>query len=334
MLRGTVQALGEREASEKPHYQIKVDAGGTSYRIAVNVRSEDGSEVYFASEFPFNHYLSTEWLKAKPGFTTITGHKPGMALDYIREGLFDWNKLRQAPDNQEGDDNDVQDAIDGHLQRALKNPKRYEVFAFGAEWNNESEPNKRKAIDKAWDVWRGVHEIHQNQGNPSAGGHAGANGIYQDGGLFVYDHDTHRWAGFFFKFRSQAIHTDANGNEMEAPDTHKTESLSPGVQIVGAMVNPPGDDRGKETVTLANATDDEVSLKGWKIIDKNGNEEILGDVTLEAGQFWTYTLSGDSAQFSNSGGTITLADAEGRVIDRESYSKRDASRVGQTLTFG
>ncbi len=57
---------------------------------------------------------------------------------------------------------------------------------------------------------RGVHNIHQNQGDPIGGDHDAENAIWQDGATIV---ETARgeFFGFLNKFKTQAFKTDDQG---------------------------------------------------------------------------------------------------------------------------
>ena len=42
--------------TDSPHYQVRIDAGGTSYRIAVNVLSQESpSELLYLADDDFRH---------------------------------------------------------------------------------------------------------------------------------------------------------------------------------------------------------------------------------------------------------------------------------------
>lgn len=91
------------------------------------------------------------------------------------------------------------------------------------------------------------------------------------------------------------------------------------VRIVRALINPEGDDVGKETVTLVNVTSSPVDINGWTIEDRNGKTEKL-DGSLNAEEEKTLTLSGDGAQLSNRGeGKIILKNSNKEVVDERSY---------------
>ncbi|TDW51669.1 uncharacterized protein DUF2278 [Flavobacterium sp. 270] len=57
----------------------------------------------------------------------------------------------------------------------------------------------------------GVHDIHQNQGDPINGGHSGDNAIWQDGATIVQKPDGN-YVGFFNKFETQSFKTDNQGH--------------------------------------------------------------------------------------------------------------------------
>ena len=61
-----------------------------------------------------------------------------------------------------------------------------------------------------FDTGLGVHNIHQNQGDPVGGGHDAENGIWQDGATIV-ETAQGEFLGFLNKFKTQAFKTDNQG---------------------------------------------------------------------------------------------------------------------------
>ena len=57
----------------------------------------------------------------------------------------------------------------------------------------------------------GVHDIHQNQGDPLTSTHSHDNGIWQDGATIVVKADGNL-VGFFNKFETQSFKTDNLGH--------------------------------------------------------------------------------------------------------------------------
>jgi hypothetical protein len=183
-----------------------------------------------------------------------------------------------------------------------------------------------------------MHDIHMNQGNPD-GPFADDNGVFNDGGLILKfpDHVT----GLFFRFKTQFLPTDAQGNRIPgvskeiAPgatpgDTTPTptptdpQPVFPAVYVERALVNPAGDDPSLEVVVIGNTTVNPVDLTGWRIVDKNDASEAISGVVLAGGASASIALSGSGAQLSNKGGTIRLVSPSGVLIHAVSYSKADA----------
>ena len=164
-----------------------------------------------------------------------------------------------------------------------------------------------------------MHDIHMNQGN-APHEHDEDNGVFNDGGLILRfpDHVT----GLFFRFKTQFLPTDANGDripgvskEIPAAATAPVEPPSrfptsrspfPAIYVERALVNPAGDDVHTEVVVIGNATTVPVNLTGWRIVDKNDLADTLNGVQLEAGASALIVLTGSGAQLSNKGSTIRL----------------------------
>ena len=81
------------------------------------------------------------------------------------------------------------------LESVISNPLR--VMVFGAPFR----------------VGRGVHDIHQNQGDPIGGGFDRENAIWQDGITIAVRSDGTASA-FMNKFSTQADATDDNGHSI------------------------------------------------------------------------------------------------------------------------
>jgi poly(U)-specific endoribonuclease len=119
----------------------------------------------------------------------------------------------------------------------------------------------------------------------------------------------------------------------EQPPTQPTVD-SP-VRIIAALVNPLGDDPGKETVTLINTGLTSVSLEGWFLLDAMNNRYVLSNQSniMAASATTTITLPKNSIQLSNKGGEIRLLNRDGKVVHRVSYTKGQAQEQGRTLVF-
>jgi hypothetical protein len=107
---------------------------------------------------------------------------------------------------------------------------------------------------------------------------------------------------------------------------------NPDIYIERALVNPFGDDPGKESVVIGNASSTEVDLTGWSIVDRNNNAQMLSGF-LPAGESRHIKLTGETAQLGNKGGTIRLKNAAGNQVHAVSYSKEDTAKEGRYVRF-
>jgi uncharacterized protein YukJ len=341
----------EREDKQSPHYQVHVKDDEYNYRIAINVRSvkKPFDLLYFLND-NFKHPITDELLKLDFGFHKIEKSEQkagGIALDYIRYNLFDVRQMKPLPPDVDGkanEINDLNDLIDLHIKRALES-KDAVIYAFGEPWGLKDED--RKPEDDSDKIFgfkpgRGIHNIHMNQG--SSGNFAKENGVYQDGALLIHFPSRSQWVAGFFAFQSQSFHTDNVGGDplpnvpgqpVPLPDLPPVEAPMPDgkVRIVAALVNPPGDDPGKETVTLLNASPETVDLNGWAIADRLKRKYPLKDISLNPGVVVTVPLTGENIQLGNNGAIITLLDSDGVKIDGVSYTKEDANKQGWTIVF-
>ncbi len=64
-----------------------------------------------------------------------------------------------------------------------------------------------------FDTGLGVHNIHQNQGDPVGGGHDAENAIWQDGGTII-ETAQGQFIGFLNKFKTQSFKTDNAGHPL------------------------------------------------------------------------------------------------------------------------
>ena len=107
----------------------------------------------------------------------------------------------------------------------------------------------------------------------------------------------------------------------------------PPVYIERALVNLDGDEPGREVVVIGNTTVALVDLTGWSIVDKNNKADVLSGVLLPAGESRRVVLTGNGAQLSNKGGTITLRNPAGEQVHAVSYSQEDAGQEDRYIRF-
>lgn len=311
------------------HYQILINHGDDPHRIAINTQSATApSQVLFYANDDFHHSITDALLQANlpDAFTPLPSKADGLALDFIRGNLFDVAQMAPLDSNVPGDNNDLNDKLDLFVQQAISDADAV-VYAFGQHWADTSGADQYfPEINPSV----GIHDIHMNQGNPK-GNYLKDNGIYQDGGLIFHFPSRNRWAAVFTAFQSQSFHTDdVTGNplnDLPPNDPQQPENDTP-VRIIAAMVNPKGDDVGKEYVILLNKSAADISLSGWKIADKQKKADVLGNLTVLAGDTLKVRLSGKGAQLSQKGGIISLLNKEGLKIDGVTYTARDATPEG------
>ena len=312
------------EAGDRtPHFQIRLRASGTDYRIAVNVRSaQDPPDLLYLADEAFAHPVLASLVGLGDGFHPLPSGPGGAALDFIRGNLFDRTLMRTLPSNLPGPDNDLSDRLDHFVSRALTDSQA-RMYAFGERWGPESGlPDKVFGFQPG----NGIHDIHMNQGN--GGQFAGDNGVWQDGALLIHFPAQSQWVGFFLAFQSQSWHTDdRTGHIIAVPGDAADRS----VRIVAALVNPVGPAPELETVTLLNSTPDSIDLTGWSVADRLKQRFAVPAQSLPAGATLQVAVQPPVA-LGNKGGLITLLDGHGLKVDGVAYTAADAPE-GWTTVF-
>jgi uncharacterized protein YukJ len=202
VLTGRVKAGRLDPAGNSPHYEIWIDAGG-NYRLAVNVRSVDRSEVLVhydpAYVLPTKRDLAA-LAAGPPGFTPLPTGAGGGGLDYLRDGLFPLADMHPIPPDGMGVT--LQNLLDGQIQRAVTDAAAVAI-AFGDGFHD---PGGDATF--GFSPANGVHDIHFMQGN--SGSFAADNRLNGDGALFI------RFGGgvtmaLFIRFATQSTATGATG---------------------------------------------------------------------------------------------------------------------------
>lgn len=331
------RAVDRRFATTKSnHYQIKISAAGQTYRIAVNVQSADGSEVLYATRDPFAHPMLAQLGALADGHYPISSDAAGLAIDYVRGEQLAKSDFVPLPATTPGDDNDLNDRVDAFVERAISQ-KDARVYAFGSSFLDPGLKDKYFNFKPA----QGIHDVHMNQGNDAS--FAKDDGVFQDGALVFHFPAENRWAAVFLAFQSQSFQTDnVTGHATAAPQPVVTTppvvtpppaiapAIAASVRIVAALANSV-ENPEIETVTLLNTSPSKVDLGGWVLADKNKNKLPLAGA-VDPGSAVRITVAAPM-QLSNKGGSITLFDASGKVVDGVSYSHEQASTPGWTIVF-
>jgi uncharacterized protein YukJ len=328
VLVGTVVGRQAEGGADSPHFQVHVRGGGTEYRVAVNVLSQQApSELLYLAVEDFKHPVLESLQTVPDGFSEVDSVIGGAALDYIRGNLFDRSDMRPMPSTVPGPDNDLADRLEFFTARALADPGA-RIYAIGERWGPEDGvPDKIFGFSPG----NGVHDIHMNQGNN--GSFKKDDGVWQDGGLLFQFAD--QWVAIFLAFQSQTWHTDdTTGHALPGEpgaipsptDPHRT------LRIIAALVNPIGPAPEPETVTLLNPGSVLIDLDGWSLVDRLGQRMPLPAQELPAGDALRIALQAP-VQLGNRGGTLTLLDPAGLKVDGISYTKEQAAEEGFTLVF-
>jgi uncharacterized protein YukJ len=193
-----------KRGGRSPHYEIWIKSAGADYRVAVNVRSVDGSEVlaHYDPDYTLPTKLDLPSLAAGPqGFKPLATGPGGAGMDYLRDGIFPIEKMYAVP--LDGAGISMHQLLDAQIERAKADPEAV-ALAFGEEFHNGG-------VDETFGFSpeQGVHDIHMMQGN--SGAFADDNRINGDGALFI------RFTGgetvaLFIRFATQATETDDRGS--------------------------------------------------------------------------------------------------------------------------
>ena len=189
-------------SGNSPHYQIHVVAGDDDFRIAVNVQSADGSEVEYLVRPRFDHPIIPDLAALPQALRAAPARPGGIALDYIRGNLMQPQEMLPLPVSAPGPDNDLNEALDRFVQRALADEEAL-IYAFGETWGPERQADRYFGFRPG----RGIHDVHMNQGNPPPP--VGQqqwfqdNGPWQDGGLVLEFPGQSQWVAIFLKFQTR-----------------------------------------------------------------------------------------------------------------------------------
>jgi uncharacterized protein YukJ len=199
---------GQVVSGSSTHYQITVQATGGPFTIALNIQSQDGSEVLYTVDHAFVPPDPAKLLALPAGMTALESAPGGLALDFVRETvggipLVDRASMNLLPVGitAQHRHNDLHNEVVDLLNRAIADADGT-IYAFGSAFADKGR------VD-------GIHDIHMNQGNP-LNSHGQDNGIWQDGGLFVNLPAQNMWIAIFIAFQSQSWNTDDNGNPVQA----------------------------------------------------------------------------------------------------------------------
>ncbi|MBN2528558.1 MAG: hypothetical protein JXR76_19370 [Deltaproteobacteria bacterium] len=132
----------------------------------------------------------------------------------------------------------------------------------------------------------------------------------------------------------EVVHNDPpiENNPPVTPESPVTPVVSNTVRIIAALVNPEGDDVGRESVTLINTGSAAVSIEGWHLVDRNEKKQPLAG-SIAPGETKRVLLEPPIAKLGNKGGTILLVETNENAVHQVSYSKGQVRNQGETILF-
>lgn len=146
-----------------------------------------------------------------------------------------------------------------------------------------------------------------------------------------YDASGHsEWFGFGKVNAAKALTMAAGNIPPPPPVVVPTPSEASPVLIISGLVNPAGPESGKEKIVLFNRSDTAINLKGWTIADDKGRTDVMEEITMSSGSGIIITLL--KARLVNTGSTISLKDATGKLLQEWTYSGEEADEEGWWVT--
>jgi uncharacterized protein YukJ len=196
---------GVQATASSPHYQILVvDENETKFRVAVNVESNNQPvDLQYYIDADFQNAIISQLGTLASTFTALDSQPGGLALDYVRGGLFPLDQVDQL--FAIAAEKPLSQLLDAQIQQAIAEPDAF-LCAFGTRWPESNTPDQPFGFVPD----NGIHNIHMNQGDTDSS-FASENGPWQDGALLIFLPSTQKWTAIFLKFQSQSWQTDANG---------------------------------------------------------------------------------------------------------------------------
>jgi uncharacterized protein YukJ len=176
-----------------PHVELSCRGARKQIRVALNVASDRAPhDVLYLVDQDLRQPVVNRLPGLPEGFTPVPPAPGGLAIDYVRGGLFETSRLRTLP-ARSGTDNDLNAVVADVFERARRE-RGATVYVFG-QWD----PDEAR-----------IHDVHMNQGNSAD--RANDNGVWRDGAMFVRFPRADRWIGIFVAFQAQSFQTDDRGN--------------------------------------------------------------------------------------------------------------------------
>lgn len=121
--------------------------------------------------------------------------------------------------------------------------------------------------------------------------------------------------------------------DVTPPTPPPTPVVTSEIKMIAALVNPTGNDVGKESITIINTSSMTLTLNNWQIEDKNEKRSNFSVAAIEGGETHRIVLDGRDAQLSNKDGVIKLLNENGDLVHLVSYSRGQIREQGRTILF-
>lgn len=120
--------------------------------------------------------------------------------------------------------------------------------------------------------------------------------------------------------------------EIIAPGQKRTTVLDDKVPvyIAAALVNPSGDEKKSEWVSIINLSDQKIDLKGWRLEDPEASLELSGKIN--PGEAIRISPL-NPIELGNRGGSISLFNNKGERIDRVKYPQQNETTENVPVIF-
>jgi uncharacterized protein YukJ len=190
------------------HINLFVDAAGVQYRCAIDVDSHQSDSGVEWRVVPVNAADVAPVLALARGYHDLQHTATSGAWDYVRSTLF---RVRAGclfvmmPD--------AVTRLLLQIFEALFNPwQRGDHAQASTELEGVLVVGQRVLVwGEPFTTGNGMHNVHQNQGDPAGSQWWAENGIWQDGGTLAEQADG-SWVAFINKFTTQSYRTDNQGH--------------------------------------------------------------------------------------------------------------------------
>lgn len=190
------------------HVNLTVTAAGGQYRCAIDVDSHQSNTGVEWRVVPISAQVVASVLALPQGYHELAHTPTSGAWDYVRSTLF---RMRLGCLFVVMPDAFIRFLM-GLLEAVLNMWQQGNNQQAATSLEGVLVPGRRVLVwGEPFTTGLGMHNVHQNQGDPAGSRWWKENGIWQDGGTLAEQADG-SWVAFINKFTSQAYRTDDQGH--------------------------------------------------------------------------------------------------------------------------